>query len=100
VLATNVGVAEFRLPIFDCKEEKTNAECQSWDRASGIVRLFERANLRSWVEIAPHIFYHCPQTGAAKYAVLTPASIVLPVISPLSFMSFAVSSRLSGLLTP
>ena len=29
VLATNVGVAEFRLPIFDCKEEKTNAECQS-----------------------------------------------------------------------
>jgi len=32
-------------------------------------------------------------TGTAKYGVLTPASIALPVISPLSLMSFAVSRR-------
>src|SRR4029453_19103274 len=37
-------------------------------------------------------FRYCPLTGTAKYAVLTPfASIALPVISPLSFMSLAVS---------
>jgi hypothetical protein len=36
VLATNVGVAEFRLPIFDCKEEKKNAGCRSYESASGL----------------------------------------------------------------
>jgi len=30
------GIAEFRLPIFDCKEEKKNAGCRSYESASGI----------------------------------------------------------------
>jgi hypothetical protein len=42
-----IGVAEFRLPIFDCKEEKKNAGCRSYDRHPACVRFFERAKLRS-----------------------------------------------------
>ncbi len=42
------------------------------------------------VDLCPY----CPEAGTAKYAVLAPVTgsiIALPVISPLSFMSLAVS---------
>src|SRR4029450_8975837 len=60
------------------------------------VRYFERAKLRSCAKNSgsDSPFRYCPLTGTAKYAVLAPVTgsiIALPVISPLSFMSLAVS---------
>jgi hypothetical protein len=72
------GNFECRLPIFDCKGIKQNAGCRSSESTSG-TRCF------------PCLFY-C-ETGTAKYAVNTPVvgSKALPVISPLLFMSLALS---------
>jgi hypothetical protein len=43
VLATNVGVAEFRLPIFDCKEEKKMPDVDLTIGIRPVLRFFERA---------------------------------------------------------
>jgi hypothetical protein len=51
------GSFEFRLPIFDCKEEKKNAGCRSYDRHPACVRFFERAKLRSCADNATLIFF-------------------------------------------
>jgi len=63
------------------------------NRHPAFVRFFERAKLRSCAVKAALLPY-CPVAGTAKYAVLAPVTgsvIALPVISPLSFMSLAVS---------
>ena len=83
------------LPNFDCNEEKTSAGCRSYE--SGIRPVCVSSNRQICVRVSRmrRVSFPCqfPPTGTAKYGVLTPASIALPVISPLSLMSFAVSRR-------
>src|SRR6266513_2782574 len=90
------GIFECRLPIFDCKEEKKNAGCRSYESASGLCA-FLRTGESAFVcreRGAYFSFVSVPPTGTAKYAVNTPVirSTALPVISPLLFMSLALAS--------
>jgi hypothetical protein len=50
-------IAEFRLPIFDCKEEKTNAGCRSYGSASGLRAPVGMAKLRSCAKNAAAFFF-------------------------------------------
>jgi hypothetical protein len=89
------GIAEFRLPNVDCKEEKKTAGCRVYELASGslcVCRDGEAAFVRC--ESGPILCRQFPPTGTAKYAVNTfvIGSTALPVISPLLFMSFALAS--------
>jgi hypothetical protein len=49
-------VAEFRLPIFDCKQEKKMPDVDLTIGIRPVLRFFERAKLRSSAENAVHIF--------------------------------------------
>jgi hypothetical protein len=87
------------LPNFDCRFSiaRKKRKMPDVDLTIGIRHVCVSSNGRSCVRLPRtrrlFFFCQCPPTGAAKYGVLTPASIALPVISPLSFMSFAVSRR-------
>ena len=66
------------------------------NRHAAFRRSFEQAKLRSRAEKAALFsFRYCPPIGTAKYAINAPVvgSIALPVISPLSFMSFASARK-------
>ena len=72
---------------------KADAGWRSDDRHPGFVRFSAKLRSRA-MENGPVSLRYFPLTGTAKYAVLAPvfgSVIALPVISPLSFMSFAVS---------
>src|SRR5438067_1965488 len=72
--------------------EKKDAGCRSYESASGLCAVMAMAKLRSCAgEASLYCLRYFPPTGTAKYAVNTPVigSTALPVISPLSFMSFA-----------
>ena len=99
-----VSIGDFRLPMADCKcdgntfSDGTSLRPSALDgvysRHPAFVRLFERAKLRSRVRMRPFSCSVILPSGTAKYAVLTLfSSIALPVISPLSFMSLALSRR-------
>jgi len=45
------------LPIFDCKEEKTNAGCRSYGSASGLRAPLGMAKLRSSAKNAAGFFF-------------------------------------------
>ena len=67
--------------------QKQNAGCRSFDSSSGM-------NCHDPGCISPQVLSVYLETGTAKYASLAPVTgsvIALPVISPLSFMSLAVS---------
>jgi hypothetical protein len=86
------------LETFSCLEPGHKPILPDVDRTNrhpAFVRFFERAKLRSCAKKSgsDFPFRYRPLTGTAKYVVLTPfASMALPVISPLSLMSLAVSS--------
>ena len=70
---------------------EADAGWRSDDRHPGFVRFSAKLRSRA-MENGPVSLRYFPLTGTAKYAVLAPvfgSVIALPVISPLSFMSFA-----------
>ena len=88
------GSPNFYCRISIARKKRQVPDADLTNRHPACVRFFERAKLRSFADNAALIFLcQFPPTGTAKYGVLTPASIALPVISPLSLMSFAVSRR-------
>src|SRR4026208_77099 len=65
--------------------QKQNAGCRSFDSSSGM-------NCHDPGCISPQVLSVYLETGTAKYAVRPIiGSIALPVISPLSFISFALA---------
>jgi len=93
----NLGGGVCDLPICDLGTIRSLGEADAgWrsdDRHPGFVRFSAKLRSRA-MESGPVSLRYFPLTGTAKYAVLAPvfgSVIALPVISPLSFMSFAVS---------
>jgi hypothetical protein len=88
-------IFECRLPIFDCKDKSKMPNVILRFAIRHFATCFKRRYcVRPARRVAVFSLPYGPLTGTGKYDVLTLLeSMALPVISPLLFMSLALSSR-------